>query len=215
MDSLNPTRTVVNLNGDWERYIHDKMVDVVCVPSSLRPQGTYRLQRTFLMPRLSNDQRGIVHFNAITYHGRVSVNGHELGHMIPYLPHEFDFTQYAKEGRNTVAVEIVDAGPAPAGSGKEEIAFCYTTGWEAYGGIIRDVYAEVRAASFVDTVRFGYQLGNNYTSASCNTQVTISSSVATAGECELALFWGASEVARASKNVSLAAGPTRSSSPSM
>ena len=90
MDSLNPTRTVVDLNGDWERYIHDKLVEVVRVPSSLPPLGVYRLQRSFLMPRLANGQRGIMHFDAITYYGRVFVNGHEFGSMIPYLPHEFD-----------------------------------------------------------------------------------------------------------------------------
>ena len=207
-DSLNPARTVVDLNGNWERYIHDKLVEIVHVPSSLRPCGTYRLQRMFLMPRLSQDQRGIVHFDAITYHGRVSVNGHELGSMIPYLPHEFDFTSYAQEGRNTIAVEIVDAGPAPQGAGKDEVAFCYTSGWEAYGGIIRDVYAEVRTASFVDAVRFAYQLSNNYESAACTAKVTVSSSSAISGDCELALFWGASEVARASKTMSFVVGAT-------
>ena len=208
MHSLNPTRTVVDLNGDWARYIHDELVEVVRVPSSLRPCGTYRLQRTFLMPRLTSDQRGIVHFNAITYRGRVSVNGHELGSMIPYLPHEFDFTPYAQEGRNMIAVEIVDAGPAPQGAGKDEVAFCYTDGWEAYGGIIRDVYAEVRAASFVEAVRFAYQLSNDFEGASCSAKVTVSSSAALNGNCELALFWGPSQVVRASKDTSFAVGAT-------
>src|ERR1017187_683771 len=135
-DSLNPARTVVDLNGNWERYIHDKLVDMVHVPSSLRPSGTYRLQRMFLMPRLFQNQRGIVHFDAITYHGRVSVNGHELGSMIPYLPHEFDFTQYSQEGRNTVAVEITDAAPGADGAAKDAVAFGFSGGWESSGGII-------------------------------------------------------------------------------
>ena len=95
MEPLNPFRTVVDLNGDWERYIHGKLFDVISVPSSLRPSGTYRLQRTFLLPRLSNGQRAFVHFDAITYYGKVFVNGHELGSMIPYLPHEFECTQQA------------------------------------------------------------------------------------------------------------------------
>ena len=109
IEPLNPFRTVVDLNGDWERYIHGKLFDVISVPSSLRPSGTYRLQRTFLLPRLSSGQRAFVHFDAITYYGKVSVNGHELGSMIPYLPHEFECTQQAIEGRNTIEVEIVDA----------------------------------------------------------------------------------------------------------
>ncbi len=179
MDSLNPTRTVVDLNGDWERYIHDKLVEIVRVPSSLRPLGIYRLQRSFLMPRLATGQRGILHFDAITYYGRVFVNGHELGSMIPYVPFEFDFTQYSQEGRNTVAVEITDAAPAPDGAGKDEVAFGFSGGWESYGGIIRDAYVEVRAGAFVDAVRFAYQLSAGYANASCTTKVFVASSATT------------------------------------
>jgi hypothetical protein len=208
MNSLNPSRTVVDLNGDWERHIHDKLVEIVQVPSSLRPLGVYRLQRSFLMPRLANGQRGILHLDAITYYGRVFVNGHELGSMIPYLPHEFDFTQYSQEGRNLVAVEITDAAPAPDGAGKDEVAFGFSGGWESYGGIIRDVYAEVRAGAFVDSVRFAYQLSNGYASAACTTKITVSSTTGSTGDLELALFWGPTEVARASKAMSFAKGAT-------
>jgi len=136
MEPLNPFRTVVDLNGDWERYIHGKLFDVISVPSSLRPSGSYRLQRTFLLPRLSSGQRAFVHFDAITYYGKVSVNGRELGSMIPYLPHEFECTQQTVEGRNTIEVEIVDAhadqgeagadadgaGIADAGEGLQDFA---------------------------------------------------------------------------------------------
>ena len=139
MEPLNPFRTVVDLNGDWERHIHGKLFDVISVPSSLRPSGTYRLQRTFLLPRLSSGQRAFVHFDAITYYGKVSVNGHELGSMIPYLPHEFECTQQAIEGRNTIEVEIVDAHAEQGGAGADEVRFGNCGGWECYGGIIRPV----------------------------------------------------------------------------
>ncbi len=208
IDSLNPTRTVVDLNGDWERHIHDKLVEVVRVPSSLQPLGVYRLQRSFLMPRLSNGQRGILHLDAITYYGRVFVNGHELGSMIPYLPHEFDFTQYSHEGRNTIAVEITDAAPGADGVAKDAVSFGFSGGWESSGGIIRDVYAEVRAGAFVDAVRFAYQLSSGFAGASCTTKVFVSSSTTTSGDCELALYLGPTEVARASKSMSFAAGTT-------
>lgn len=218
------SRSVVDLSGDWERYVHDKLVEVVRVPSSLRPRGAYRLQRTFLMPRLSKDQRGILHFDAITYYGRAFVNGHELGSMISYLPHEFDFTPQCQEGRNTVAVEIVDAGPgmqtpwpfgertAPVPSadntGRDEVTFGFSGGWEAYGGIIRDVYVEVRTAAFIDAVRFGYRLSGGYDNAACTAQVSVSSAEALSGDCQLALFWRSSQVARVTKNVRFAAGKT-------
>ena len=205
-DSLHPTRTVVDLNGDWERYIHDELVEVVRVPSSLRPCGTYRLQRMFLMPRLSESERAILHFEAITYFGRVFVNGHELGTMVPYVPHEFDFTVDAREGKNTVEVTIVDACPEPGGAGKDELDLGLTVGWETYGGIIRDVWAEIRPSAYVDNVRFGYELKNGYSIASCSSQILVDSSTALSWECELALLFGQTEVARAKSAGQLKAG---------
>ena len=75
---LQPSRTAVDLNGDWERWVHGKVVDVITVPCSLHPSGLYRLRRSFLLPKLTNGNRAILHFNAINYHGRVFVNGKEL-----------------------------------------------------------------------------------------------------------------------------------------
>src|SRR5579871_5693064 len=102
-------RTLVTLNGTWQRYLHGKFIDGVTVPSSLRPWGYYQLKREFLLPRLSGSERAILHFEAITYFGRVSINGQELGTIAPYVPHEFDFTSQAREGNNSIEVTIVDA----------------------------------------------------------------------------------------------------------
>ena len=208
MEPLNPFRTVVDLNGDWERHIHGKLFDVISVPSSLRPSGTYRLQRTFLLPRLSSGQRAFVHFDAITYYGKVPVNGHELGSMIPYLPHEFECTQQAIEGRNTIEVEIVDAHANHDGAGADAVRFGNCGGWECYGGIIRPVYVELRAAAFVDSVRFAYQLASDYQGASCKAKVSVVSAAAQSGSCEISLLWGKSVVATATKDISLQAGST-------
>ena len=178
MEPLNPFRTVVDLNGDWERHIHGKLFDVISVPSSLRPSGTYRLQRTFLLPRLSSGQRAFVHFDAITYYGKVSVNGHELGSMIPYLPHEFECTQQAIEGRNIIEVEIVDAHADQGDAAADAVRFGNCGGWECYGGIIRPVYVELRAAAFIDSVRFAYQLTSDYQGAFCKAKVSVASAAA-------------------------------------
>ena len=196
-------RSVVDLNGDWERYIHNKLVDIVPVPSSLHPTGYYQLKKSFLLPRLSATQRVVVHFEAITYHGHVFVNGRELGTMIPYVPQEFDFTPYAREGRNNIEVAIADACPAPDGSGKVELDHCVTGGWETYGGIVRNVYVELRPEAFIDNVRFGYMLSKDYSTAACRTQVYISSKGSLSGQCELALFHGPTEVAHAKNTVQL------------
>ena len=204
---LHSSRTVVNLNGDWERLVNDKRVGTVRVPSSLTPGGMYTLRREFLLPRL-NKQRAIVRFNAITYYGRVSVNGKQLGTTLPYVPQEFDCTAQAQEGRNTVEVLIIDAGTGPNGLGKDEVNYGNTGGWETYGGIIRDACVEIRPASFVDNVRFGYKLADGYDKAACTAQVFVSSSESGSADCELVLMFGQSEVGRAKAPVQLSSSGT-------
>ena len=109
--SRNDTRSRVDLNGTWERHVNGTLVDVIDVPSSQRPSGFYHLKRNFLLPRLSPNTRVLLHFEAITYYGRVFVNGKELGTMGPYVPYEFDMTSSAKEGSNSLDVAIADLSP--------------------------------------------------------------------------------------------------------
>jgi hypothetical protein len=199
-------RSRVDLNGHWERRIGDARYDIIQVPSSLRPSGFYQLRREFLLPKLSPHQCAILHFDAITYFGRVSVNGTELGTMGPYVPYEFDFTRRAKTGTNTVEVAIADLAPEPGGAGKDELALGVNPGWEAYGGIIRDVYLEVRPAAFIDNVRFGYKLNADYTRATCRAQVMVSSSTQTPGYVDLVLRRDGSELALNARATSIAPG---------
>jgi beta-glucuronidase len=196
------------LNGQWERRVDGELHDIVQVPSSLRPSGFYQLSREFLLPELSPHQRSILHFDAITYFARVSVNGTELGTMGPYVPYEFDCSRLSRKGTNAIQVAIADLTPDPSGAGKDELALGVNPGWEAYGGIIRDVYLEVRPAAFIDNVRFGYKLNADYTQAACRAQVMVSSLTEASGDIELVLLRAGSEVARAQKNASLASGLT-------
>jgi beta-galactosidase/beta-glucuronidase len=87
------------------------------VPSSHPPIGSHRLQREVLLPALLPTQRAILHFDAITYHGTVWLNGHRLGEMGPYVPYEFDLTPHAVAGRNSLAVDMVDIAAGPNGEG--------------------------------------------------------------------------------------------------
>jgi hypothetical protein len=199
-------RARVDLNGQWGRWIDGELYDLVQVPSSLRPSGCYRLKRQFLLPELSGHERAILHFDAITYFGRAFVNGAELGTMGPYVPFEFDFTRQARKGSNTVEVVIADLAPEPSGAGKDELALGVNPGWEAYGGIIRDVYAELRPAAFVDNVRFSYKLEQGYAKATCQAQVMVSSTAETSAQAEVTLLRAGSEVARAEKTASVPSG---------
>jgi len=199
-------RSRVDLSGDWERQVNGNLFDVISVPSSQRPLGSYHLKREFLLPVLSGSERAILHFEAITYHGRVFVNGAELGTMGPYIPYEFEFTKQAKEGRNSIDVAIADLCPEASGAGRDEIALGVNPGWEAYGGIIRDVYVELRRAAYMENVQLGYGLGAGYTEAACRARVFVNSLESTSGELEVRLLKGESEVGRAGKAVQIPAG---------
>ena len=199
-------RSRISLNGEWERYVGQDLYDVIPVPSSLHPSGFYRLMRESLLPRLSSHQRAFVHFDAVNYHGRILVNGTELGTTIPYVPFDFEFTRLAKEGKNGVEVAVADFVPDPSGAGKDELALGVNPGWEAYGGIIRDTYVEVRPASFIDNVRFGYKLSSDYSQAACQIRLYLSSTSEVKGQIHVSLFHGKSEMARAEKVLTVAAG---------
>ncbi|MBI3666299.1 MAG: hypothetical protein HY236_08760, partial [Acidobacteria bacterium] len=200
------SRSRVDLNGPWERYLNGSLYDVIQAPGSLRPLGSFRLQRSFLLPKLAARQRAFLCFDAVTYHGRAFANGTELGAMGSYVPYEFEFTRHAEEGSNTVEVVLSDLIPEPSGAGKAEIAVGLNPGWEGYGGIIRDVYVELRPGAFIENIRFAYKLNGGYTKASCRAQVFLSAAEPASGRLELSLFHGHSTVARLSQPVELPAG---------
>ena len=159
-----------------------------------------------MVPALTSNQRALLHFDAITYHGRVLVNDVEIGTMIPYVPHEFDVTRHLRPGNNNLIVAIADLTPAPDGAGKDEIEIGINPGWEAYGGIIRDVYWEIRPAAFVDNAHLVYDLTPDFAIAACKVTVYISSSLAAEGNVSVSMLSGTSEVARADKPVRLQMG---------
>jgi len=200
------SRSRVELNGQWQRSFGGQTYDVVTVPSSLRPSGVYTLSRAFVLPALQHGTRAIVHFDAVNYASSVSVNGAELGRMGPYTPFEFEITSVAKQGENHIEVQIADLMPFAGGEGSDGIALGVNPGWEAYGGIIRNVYLELRPAVFIDNVSLGYRLGPELRSAECRATVYINSTESGASALEVLLLRDDHEVARHSADVQLASG---------
>ncbi len=200
------SRSRIGLNGPWERYIDGVLYDVIPVPSSQRPIGSYELRREFLLPKLGGGERVVLRFEGITYYGEVAVNGRKLGTMDPYVPYEFEFTKEAKEGTNRVEVRIVDLAPGPKGEGKDEVELGLNPGWEAYGGIIREVYAEVRPATCIENVRLGYELSKGYRRAECEVRVYVSSVEARKARIEVVVEQGPSEVGRGEREVEVEEG---------
>src|SRR5882724_6912987 len=202
------SRSRVSLNGEWQRRIKGKLYDTIDVPSSCRPSGFYTLHREFVLQRLKQGERVFIHFEGITYWGQVSMNSQKLGEMAPYVPQEFEFTNVAREGENEIDVAIADLVPFANGTAKAQIRFGIHSGFEAYGGIIRDVWVEVRPVSFVENVRLAYELRNNYTNCTARPKVTISSNENVFAHLELVLSRNGVEVARTSEKYQLIAGLT-------
>ena len=200
------SRSRISLNGEWEHLVDGKLYDTATVPSSRRPSGFYSLHRRLELPRLGQGDRAFIHFEAVTYWARVSVNGRTLGTMGPYVPYEFEFTAPAKEGTNEIQVEIADLVPFADGTAKSEIALGVHPGFESYGGIIRDVWVELRPASFIENVRLAYELSDNYSVCSVRPRVMVSSAEARSACVEMVFRYNEAEVARTSEMVQLKAG---------
>ena len=199
-------RSRIELGGSWQRFIDGHTYDSVTVPSSLRPSGIYTLTRDVVVPKLSSGQRAFLHFDGITYAAHVSLNGVALGSMGPYVPGEFELTRHLKEGANNVSVEIADLIPFPDRFGKDELALGVNPGWEAYGGIIRDVYVELRSSSFIDNVRFAYKLAPDFQAASCHARIFVQATTNISANIEFSLARESAQVAHTSKDVRLTAG---------
>jgi hypothetical protein len=201
-------RARVSLNGRWERHVNGALLDHVEAPASLRPSGFYTLKRSFTLPRTAPGERTFVRFEAVNYYGRVLVNGAGLGSTIPYVLGEFECTKHVHPGINAIAVEIADLCPGPNGEGADEVWLGVNPGWEGYGGIIRDAWVETRPSHFIDNARLSYQLSPDYKRAQCRLTAWVSGSVAAAGQCEVTLLRGSTEVARANKPVAIPQGET-------
>lgn len=199
-------RAQISLNGQWERWIAGKQIDTVDVPSSLRPSGYYRLKRFVTLPKLRPADRAFIRFQAIHYHGRVFVNGVELGTTAPYVPYEFEFTASAREGQNTVEVAIADLCPDAGGAGADEVWYGVNPGWEAYGGIVRDADIEIRPDAFIDAVRFGYGLARDYTEAKCRARVTVNTRTNGQAVVGVVLARGTQVLGKSERGVVLRAG---------
>jgi hypothetical protein len=194
----------IDLNGIWER--HDRgLVDAVEVPSSLRPSGAYRLVRSFVLSDAPKS-RFILHFEAITYYARVSVNGRLMGVMDPYVPYDFDITPHVREGKNELDVEIADLHAASDGGGMDAIAVGLNPGWEGYGGIIRDVWIDVRPQAFVNGLLLGYELAEDFSLARCSLRVQLDSTIDSEGQVAVSLTYRSAEVASFRDRVRLRAG---------
>jgi hypothetical protein len=199
-------RSRVSLNGTWQRYVNGMYYESIEVPSSQHPFGYSQLKRTLLMPQLGMSERAILHFEAITYYGRAFINGNEIGILGPYTPFEFDITQHLRPGTNEVAITLCDLEAEPGGAGADELELGINPGWEAYGGIIRDAYIEIRHAAYIENLRFAYEIAAPYAASKCRVTAFLSASAATSGTLRVTLLEGEVEAASAERAIDISAG---------
>ena len=200
------SRKHITLNGEWKRYVGGRPWDIVTVPSSLRPSGFYSLKRDFVLSGLSARERAFLHFEGITYCGKLSMNGGQLGVLGPYVPYEFEVTDFVRNAKNEVEVQIADLVPWPDSTGKYELAIGVNQGWEAYSGIIRDAWLEIRPASFVENVRLAYQLDANLQSVTLQPRVIVASRDACSGKVKCVLLRNGTVAAETSRPAQFSGG---------
>jgi hypothetical protein len=108
----------LNLNGLWDIKLGDGTETRILVPFAIESalsgvmkrsdRVTYR--RTFEVPAAWNGRKVLLHFGAVDWEAKVSVNGRELGvHRGGYDPFSFDITEaLKKEGGQEVVLEVFD-----------------------------------------------------------------------------------------------------------
>jgi beta-galactosidase/beta-glucuronidase len=116
------------------------------------------------------------------------------------------FSGMVHEGENLIEVTVFDLVPGPDGQGKDDLAIGVNPGWEAYGGIILEVWIEFRPDVFIGNLRLAYELNADFSRAVCKLTVDGNSLRPAAGEVAVSLHHGSTAVARLTQQVNLSAG---------
>jgi len=121
----------LNLNGVWDIKLGDGTESKILVPFAIESalsgvmkhsdRMTYR--RSFAIPKGWSGQQVLLHFGAVDWEAKVSVNGKEIGvHRGGYDSFSFDITAALKaEGAQDITVEVfdpTDLGGQPRGKQK-------------------------------------------------------------------------------------------------
>ena len=122
------------------------------IPHNLNNVGSYK--RDFEVPAAWNDQDIYLHFAGVSGAMYVYVNGNLAGYNEgSKTPAEFNITDYLKEGKNQLAVQVLRWSDA---SYMEDQDF-----WRL-SGIERDVYLIAQAPVSIEDIRLGSDLVNNF-----------------------------------------------------
>lgn len=151
-----------SLNGWWDYRIGKGAFTRKKVPFSTLPVGKSECVLRFSPIEHTDAPRAFLVFDGVTYEGRVTFNGVELGTMLAYCEYRFEVTHLLRE-ENLLSVELSDIEPT----------FGPSAGWENYGGIIRDVYMEYTGQRYAKSTLWHAELNAELTAADCSLDVEL------------------------------------------
>ena len=149
-----------SLNGWWDYRVGKGAFTRKKVPFSTLPVGKSECVLRFSPIAHEGATRAFLVFDGITYEGKVTLNGVELGTMLAYCEYRYEVTHLLRE-ENVLSVELSDIEPV----------FGPSEGWENYGGIIRDVYLEYTGERYVKTTLWHAELNADYSAAECSFEI--------------------------------------------
>lgn len=159
-----------SLNGLWQLRVGEGALRKVQVPYSALPVGVSRAALTF--DRKKTGKRAFLVFDGITYAATVSLNGRMLGDMLAYGEYRFEITDLIRDEGNRLEVEIRDIDPP----------FGPASGWQNYGGIIRDVWIEYVPEAYLADVAWSTTFPDGYDSARCLVETEVDCRIERTGE---------------------------------
>jgi len=136
----------IDLGGTWTRAVAGTVIDVVAVPGSYAPVGVCLLSRTFMAPSLpATGERLYLVTDGVLSLATFRLNGVEIGIAGPWVGYRFELPAgLLRMGENRIEAEVQDLtqafGPVP--------------GRRFDGGLVRPIFIERRAATWLSGLQF-------------------------------------------------------------
>ena len=166
----------IELAGQWKRSVGGRDIDFVDVPGSYAPLGECVLERTFDCAwRGRGGRRLFLVTEGVLATAAFSLNGRELGAAGPWATYRFEIPAGLLKAHNVLQARVRDITEA----------FGPTPGRRFDAGLVRPLWIERRAATFLEDVAFRAEPAEDFSSAACTVAVELNGG--TEGKVDVAL----------------------------
>jgi len=163
----------INIPGNWELqgfgtpYYLDEEYPFTPNPpyfdKNYNPVGSYK--RTFTIPENWKNKQIFIHFGSVRSAFYLWINGKKVGYSQgSKTPAEFNITQYLKEGKNTISVEVYRWSDGSYLEGQDT--------WRI-SGIERDVFIYAKENISIVDIALNPELDDSYQHGTLNTNLKI------------------------------------------